>query len=63
MPAVVGLATIGYFLGAFMLGLLFTIAAIRFQIDPSRQRARQLFLASILYLPLILACLAVFKRQ
>jgi heme o synthase len=65
LPAVasVGLATAGYFASAFVLGLLFTVAAVRFQFDPSRQRARQLFLASILYLPLILACLAIFKRQ
>ncbi len=63
LPSVVGLATAGYFVGAFVLGLLFTTAAVRFQLDPSRQRARQLFLASILYLPLILACLAIFKRQ
>jgi protoheme IX farnesyltransferase len=63
LPTVVGLTSIGYFISAFVLGLLFTAAAVRFQLDPSRQRARQLFLASILYLPLILACLAIFKRQ
>jgi protoheme IX farnesyltransferase len=65
LPALdrVGLTTPGYFVCAFVLGLLVTVASVRFQMDPSRQRARQLFLASILYLPLILACLAIFKRQ
>ena len=63
LPSIVGLTSRGYFFSAFGLGLLFTISAVRFQIDPGHQRARQLFLASILYLPLILACLAIFKRH
>lgn len=63
LPSIVGLTTSGYFFAAFLLGLGFTVAAVRFQIDPSHQRARQLFLASILYLPLILAGLAIFKRH
>ena len=63
LPSVVGLTSGGYFLSAFALGLLFTISAVRFQINPNHQRARQLFLASILYLPLILAGLAIFKRH
>ena len=63
LPSIVGLTSRGYFFSAFVLGLLFTISAVRFQIDPGHQRARQLFLASILYLPLILACLAIFKRH
>jgi protoheme IX farnesyltransferase len=63
LPTVVGLTSVGYFISAFVLGFFFTVAAVRFQIDPSRQRARQLFLASIIYLPLILACLAIFKSR
>lgn len=63
LPSIVGLTSPGYFFAAFALGLGFTIAAVRFQLEPSNQRARQLFLASILYLPLILAGLAIFKRH
>ena len=63
LPAIVGLTSPGYFFAAFVLGMGFTVAAVRFQLEPSNQRARQLFLASILYLPLILAGLAIFKRH
>ena len=63
LPSVVGLTSTGYLFAAFVVGLLFTVSAVRFQLDPCHARARQLFLASILYLPLILASLAIFKRH
>ena len=61
MPALLGVTTPGYFFGALLLGFGMLIPAVRLLLDRSRPRARQLFLASVIYLPLLLALLAATK--
>ncbi len=61
MPGVLGMAGRGYFAGAFVLGLGMIVYAVRMQLAPGRTHARQLFFASIIYLPLLLALLALGK--
>lgn len=60
-PVWFGLVGTVYLLGALALGGLFLAAAIRFSRDLSASRARQLFFASIIYLPLLLG-LMVFDK-
>jgi protoheme IX farnesyltransferase len=60
-PFVFRLAGPIYLLGALVMGVAFLFCAIRFSRELSRPRARQLFYASILYLPLLLG-LMVFDR-
>jgi protoheme IX farnesyltransferase len=50
-----------YFFGALLLGLGFLWCAIQFSRDLSRPRARMLFFASILYLPLLFGLMALDK--
>lgn len=50
-----------YFFGALLLGILFLWYAIQFSRELTRTRARQLFFASILYLPLLLGLMALDK--
>ncbi len=50
-----------YFFGALLLGLGFLWCAIQFSRDLTRPRARILFFASILYLPLLLGLMALDK--
>ena len=61
LPGVLGMAGRGYFLGAFLLGSGMIFCALRMQLAPSRRYARQLFFASIIYLPLLLVLLALGK--
>lgn len=60
-PALFGTAGTVYFFGALFMGLAFLWCAIRFSRELTRARARQLFFASILYLPLIFGLLALDK--
>jgi protoheme IX farnesyltransferase len=60
-PALFGVAGVVYFVSALGLGLAFLWCAIRFSRDMTRVRARQLFFASILYLPAIFGLLALDK--
>ncbi len=60
-PALLGMAGKWYFFGAFVLGAGMVAGAVRMQLAPGRPRARQLFFASIIYLPLLLALLALDK--
>jgi protoheme IX farnesyltransferase len=53
LPAFMGLAGRIYLYGAAVLGLLFLFSSIRAAISKSRQSARQLLLASVIYLPLL----------
>ncbi len=53
-PTFLGIAGVIYFFGALVLGLMFLGFAIQFSRGLTNARARQLFLASILYLPLLL---------
>jgi heme o synthase len=50
-----------YFFGALLLGLAFLWCAIQFSRELTRARARQLFFASILYLPLLFGLMALDK--
>ena len=60
-PTLLGFAGHGYFFGAFILGAAMIVFAARLQLAPGRTQARQLFFASIIYLPLLLALLAAGK--
>ncbi|MDQ2856668.1 MAG: heme o synthase [Acidobacteriota bacterium] len=53
LPTFMGLAGKVYLYGAAVLGLLFLFSSIRAAISKSRQSARQLLLASVIYLPLL----------
>ena len=61
LPFLFGMAGKIYLIGALLLGLVFLFCAIQFSRDLSRPRARKLFFASILYLPLLLG-LMVFDK-
>lgn len=53
LPAVLGLSGKIYFYGAIVLGLLFLYSSVRAALSKSRQEARRLLLASVIYLPLL----------
>ena len=58
LPTLLGLDGRVYFVGAFVLGLYLCWQAWRFQVKRDDASARRLFLASIIYLPLLLALMA-----
>ena len=60
-PALLGVAGVVYFGGAMLLGVGFLIFAVRFSRGLSPERARQLFIASIVYLPVLLGLLVIDK--
>jgi protoheme IX farnesyltransferase len=60
-PFLFRLAGLWYLLGAITLGAVFLWCAIRFSRELSLSRARQLFFASIVYLPLLLGLLVLDK--
>ncbi len=53
LPAVLGISGRIYLYGAIVLGLLFLCSSVRAAFSQSRQEARRLLLASVLYLPLL----------
>jgi protoheme IX farnesyltransferase len=53
LPTLLGTAGKIYFVGAIVLGLLFLYFGLRAAFSKSRQAARQLLLASVIYLPLL----------
>ena len=53
LPTVIGLSGRIYFVGAIVLGLAFLYSSLRAAFSMSRQNARRLLLASVLYLPLL----------
>jgi heme o synthase len=61
LPTVLGVSGRVYFFGALVLGLLFLYSSIRAALSMSRQHARQLLLASVLYLPLLFILMVVNK--
>jgi heme o synthase len=61
LPTVLGLSGKLYLFGAIILGLLFLFSSVRAAFSKSRQQARQLLLASVIYLPLLFI-LMVFDR-
>jgi len=62
LPTMLGSAGKSYFVGAIVLGLLFLYFSLRAAFSKSRQAARQLLLASVIYLPLLFI-LMVLDRQ
>ena len=60
-PVLFRVAGATYFVGAFVIGLVFLAAAFAFARQLNAPRARQLFFASIIYLPLLLG-LMVFDK-
>jgi protoheme IX farnesyltransferase len=62
-PFLFHLTGLVYLAGALALGLLFLWFAIQFSRDLTINRARQLFYASILYLPLLLAVMVLDKIE
>lgn len=61
-PYALGMDGLLYLTGAVILGGGFLFSAIRFALNRSDRLARQLFFASILYLPLLLALLVADRR-
>ena len=59
LPAVLGTSGKIYFVGAIVLGLLFLFSSIRAAISKSRQEAKRLLLASVIYLPLLFILMVV----
>lgn len=59
MPTVTGMTGAAYFSMALVLGLGFIVFALLLAIFRDRRSARQLFLASVIYLPLVLAMMVV----
>jgi protoheme IX farnesyltransferase len=53
LPAILGISGKVYLVAALVLGLLFLACAVRAALSKSNQHARQLLLASVLYLPLL----------
>jgi len=62
VPAIRGESGIVYLAGAFAVGGVFLYYSTRFALQRSFASARQLLLASILYLPILFALLAVDKK-
>jgi protoheme IX farnesyltransferase len=58
LPYLLGMATVGYALGAFVLGVALLGLAITFAVRTSAANARLLFYGSIVYLPLLLGLMA-----
>ena len=61
LPTLIGLAGPIYFVGAFLLGAAFVVLGARQALAPSAGSARRVLLASLLYLPVLLALLAFDK--
>jgi len=61
-PFALGAAGFWYLGGAIALGLAFVAMAARFALQPTRETARQLFLASVAYLPILMILLVVDRR-
>jgi protoheme IX farnesyltransferase len=61
LPVVMGLAGVVYFAGAILLGAAFLFCAFQFSHSLTLARARRLFFASIVYLPLLLVLMVLDK--
>jgi protoheme IX farnesyltransferase len=59
LPTLLGSAGPVYFVVAFVLGLVFLSYGIRLVLQSTRQRARQLLFASLIYLPVLLLVMAL----
>jgi protoheme IX farnesyltransferase len=61
LPTILGMSGRIYFYGAIILGLLFLYSSVRAAFSLSRQQARRLLLASVLYLPLLFILMVLNK--
>ena len=59
LPTALGISGTIYFYGAIVLGVLFLYSSISAAISKSRQQARRLLLASVIYLPLLFALMVL----
>ncbi|HYE96731.1 MAG TPA: heme o synthase [Rubricoccaceae bacterium] len=59
LPTALGQAGWLYFVGMAALGTAFTLPAFSFHAEPTDERARRLFLASVVYVPAFLALIVV----
>ena len=59
LPAALGTSGKLYFVGAIVLGLLFLYSSVRAAVSKSRQEAKRLLLASVIYLPLLFILMVV----
>ncbi len=63
LPRFTGMAGSIYFAGAILLGATFTFAAMRVWLDRSVTRARNVLLASVVYLPVLYGLLAIDRYR
>ena len=61
LPTLVGLTGGVYFFGALLLGALFLVVGMAQALRPSAPAARRVLLASVIYLPVLLALMALDK--
>lgn len=61
LPAALGMAGKVYLIGAIILGLAFLFSSLRAAFSKSRQEARRLLLASVIYLPLLFILMVLDK--
>ncbi len=61
LPTLVGLTGGVYFFGALLLGALFLVVGMAQALRPSASAARRVVLASVIYLPVLLALMALDK--
>jgi protoheme IX farnesyltransferase len=59
LPTVLGISGNVYLYGAIFLGLLFLYSSLRAALSKSRQEARRLLLASVIYLPLLFILMVI----
>ncbi|GEM_PF-58938 len=59
IPVLLGVAGAEYGLAALAAGLVFFVAALAFRKRPDRARARQVVIASVVYLPAVMAALII----
>ncbi len=62
LPTALGISGKVYFFGAIILGLLFLYSSVRAAFSQSRQEARRLLLASVIYLPLLFILMVVNSK-
>jgi protoheme IX farnesyltransferase len=62
LPTALGISGQVYFFGAIILGLLFLYSSVRAAFSHSRQEARRLLLASVIYLPLLFILMVVNSK-
>lgn len=62
LPTVLGVSGKAYFVGAIILGLVFLYSSVRAAFSQSRQEARRLLLASVIYLPILFILMVVNSK-